>query len=182
MSIETICGHQKLESTIVNMLDTVRRPTSVKIVSPIITNFKIRNEYFLKKIEKLLGCREGISIVVVTRKPIVRQQMGPEEIKQIKQRKEVIEKLEKDLAEIGNVKVHQASKRLHAKVILVENGGEKLFLLGSSNYTHNGIYKNIETNVCIKNEDEKLYDELDDYVTRICEDISRSSKSQKGNT
>ncbi|MEK6976798.1 MAG: hypothetical protein AABX40_00160, partial [Candidatus Hydrothermarchaeota archaeon] len=136
MSIEAICTHDKLEETVVNLLDPRRKPTKVQIVAPIITDFKIRGSTFLKKIEYLLSsCSEFISIVVVTRKPILRTNMGAINKAQVKQRMELIEKLETELSAIGNVKVHKTKNKLHAKLILVENRKEKLFLIGSSNYT-----------------------------------------------
>lgn len=157
MVIKTCCDRELPEIVKTLLAYQLPEPIHLRIVSPRITPFDLNGKSFSEKISKLRSFKNATISVLVDRKDI------SDYLQKNGHKPQIITELE-------NVGVNISSVRnLHAKIVFLEAGNDKALLVGSSNLTKTGMHKSHETGIYLLNEDPKVFEKMNRYITWLFE-------------
>lgn len=167
------------------LFDLRRRPTRIRIISPLIKSVQIDDFRFLNTLIRLLA--SGTTVTIITRN-FVKTKAGllekieslKQELKEGKITKDCYQRLlggnsrklksvEKAESMFNQLNALNASifcqQRIHAKMIVIESKKGNLALVMSANITPTGLSKSIEVGVVL--DDQTCINKINTYVDKI---------------
>lgn len=162
-----------------------KRPHTIRIICPRISEVEIEDFSFVKTIERLLT--SGTIVTIVTddflgikrnlenrmsflqnnlKDGHIRSNVYDRLARNIRRRLEKMEKVEKLFRSLAsrNAKIFR-QRRIHAKIVVVESTQDKVALVMSANITPSGLGRNLEVGVFF--DDQNCINTLDKYIEGI---------------
>lgn len=177
--VKILIRSKDIRRAIRDAMDIKRKPNWVRIVClnmrDVLLDKKAKSS-LRKKLNLLLSQGARITIILGSNpqrfdhkiriiKQKYKEEFVEEEIKRCEHFKKNENEFYKDLVSRG-ARIYW-NKRVHAKMILVESGNQRIVLIMSSSLTKTGLHRNYEIGIYFPNAKKLIFDNLNSYITHI---------------